>query len=84
MCEAQKLKVCPFCKGEAELIKEPLWNGGHGYFDCYEFYVKCSNLNCFVKPKSKSYHTIYEKNYQIQISKAVNAWNDRNIKVSQK
>lgn len=74
------LKKCPFCKGDVLLIKDPLWNGSHGYHGCYEFYVKCNNENCLVKPKARAYHTIYEKNEQVQIDKAIDAWNNREAK----
>jgi len=74
------LKKCPFCKGYAEVIKEPLWNGSHGYHDCYGFYVKCSNSNCNIKPKTKSYDTIYEKNEELQKQKAIEDWNNREQK----
>lgn len=43
-----KLKPCPFCGKSVYLEKVQLWrNNGtttHGYFGCYEFVVKCRNI----------------------------------------
>lgn len=72
-----KLKKCPFCKGEAELVKDPLWNGSHGYHDCYGFYITCGNNKCNIKPKTRSYDTIYNKNEETQKQKAADDWNNR-------
>ena len=74
------LKKCPFCKGEAEVIKEPLWNGSHGYHDCYDYIVRCNNIKCNVRPETRGYNTIYEKNEEIQKQKAADDWNNREQK----
>ena len=74
------LKKCPFCKGCAEIVKEPLWNGSHGYHNSYGFYVKCSNNECNVKPRTVRYSTIYEENEETQKNKAVEDWNNREQK----
>lgn len=75
--KGMNLKPCPFCGGEAELNIEPMWDGSHGYHDCYGYYIQCSNENCDVMPKTREYDTIYEKDKQKQQQKAIDAWNKR-------
>lgn len=72
-----KLRECPFCGGEAEVCKEPAWQGSHGYIDCYFLYVKCINENCAIKPSTRKYDTIYETDEEKQKCKAAQAWNRR-------
>ena len=41
-------KECPFCHDVPIVAKDPLWNGSHGYYGNYEYYVACKNGNCKV------------------------------------
>lgn len=43
-----KVKLCPFCGTEVELSKIPLWQGNHGYYNCFEFKIVCSKCGCNV------------------------------------
>lgn len=32
-------KECPFCHDMPILAKDPLWDGSHGYYGNYEYYL---------------------------------------------
>ena len=68
---------CPFCGKDGTIEKIPLWNGSHGYPDCYDIFIRCSNTMCPIRPKTRSYDTISEKNEHELIKKAVADWNTR-------
>lgn len=70
-------KECPFCHNMPVIRKEPLWNGSHGYHDCYEYYVACENEKCKVNPRTSSYNDIYDMKEQECIEKALEDWNER-------
>ena len=75
----EKLKKCPFCKGDAAVVKDPLWNGSHGYHGCHDYYVKCMNEKCKVKPHTRKWDDIY-RSAEDAINKAIDGWNDREEK----
>ena len=70
-------KECPFCHDIPALIKDPLWNGNHGYYGNYEYYVACENKKCKVNPKTKPYNDIYDMAEQECINKSIEDWNTR-------
>lgn len=77
-----KIKVlpleCPFCHEIPELIKKPLWNGeGHGYYNCFQYSVQCTNGECKVNPKTSEYNDIYDMTEDDCFNKAIEDWNDR-------
>lgn len=79
-CEGRvmnKLLPCPFCGAEAELVKDKLWHGSHGYYGCYNFYIKCSYEFCGVSPQTRGCDNIYEKDEKKIIEKIVGVWNFR-------
>lgn len=71
-----KLKKCPWCKERPNLYKKELFNGNHGYRDCYSYYVKCENKNCKINPKTKEYNTVYNTENN-SINNACDDWNNR-------
>jgi len=72
-----KLKPCPFCGGAAEVRREPMWRGSHGYHGCYGYSVVCENDKCSIRPRTQVYDTIYEPDESKQKGKAIAAWNHR-------
>ena len=70
-------KECPFCHDIPVVAKDPLWNGGHGYYGHYEYYVVCKNDNCNVQPRTKAYNDIYDIKEQECINKSIEDWNTR-------
>ena len=69
-----KLKVCPFCGGDPELRKTPLWHGSHGYKNCYEIRVYCARCGC--GPSSGVFNTVgYSEEYAVE--NAIKFWNTR-------
>lgn len=74
-----KLLPCPFCGSEAKLEKDELWNNSHGYYNCYDFYIRCSNDNCKIRPETKHLNNIYEKDEKIILQTIKNRWNYRSI-----
>lgn len=72
------LKTCPFCGKEVELKKEPLWNGSHGYFGCYEYVIKCDNPKCQCSINLWQNDTIYRSDEEAKRN-AIKAWNRRKI-----
>lgn len=73
----EALKDCPFCHDFPELKKIPLWSdNGHGYYGCYEIFVRCDNKECRVRPKTRSHTTIYETEDECK-KQAYADWNNR-------
>ena len=70
-------KECPFCHGEATIVKDKLWNGSHGYIGNYEYYIACKNEDCFIKPKTKSRDDIYGKSEEECLNNVIRMWNKR-------
>lgn len=68
---------CPWCHETPIVASDPLWNGSHGYYGNYEYYVACKNKSCKIKPRTKSYNNIYGMSEQECIDKAINDWNTR-------
>lgn len=68
---------CPFCHDIPSVVKNALWNNGHGYYGNHEYYVACTNVNCKVQPKTKAYNDIYDLTEQECIEKSINDWNSR-------
>lgn len=68
------LKVCPFCGGEAEINKNPLWRGTHGYKGCYEFVAVCKKCGCRVDHIKND--SIYRSEEEAQ-ENVIKAWNKR-------
>ena len=69
-----KLKKCPFCGSEVEIKKIPLWHGSHGYYDCYEYKIKCDNCGCSLDtPKND---TIYRDD-EVAKENVIKIWNKR-------
>ena len=71
-----KLKKCPWGKIKPELFKEELWNGNHGYYGNYDFYVKCNNQKCKIRPQTIKYDDVY-RDASIAIKSACDDWNNR-------
>lgn len=71
----KKIKPCPFCGTEVELSKNPLWQGGHGYYNCFEFKIVCSKCGCNVTYNKND--TIYRSEEEA-IQNVIKAWNKRN------
>ena len=69
-----KIKSCPFCGTEVELSKNPLWHGGHGYYNCFEFEIVCPKCGCNVRYDKND--TIYRTEEEA-IQNVINAWNKR-------
>lgn len=75
--------VCPYCGSAPVINKDPLWrsdNGTtHGYYNCHDFSVGCPNTDCPVRPQTREYDTIYEKDEDVQIMKAIKDWDTRYV-----
>lgn len=71
---SKELKPCPFCGAEVELEKLPLWNGGHGYHDCYEFKIRCKK--CGAQPTYPRNDTVYRSENEA-IENVIKVWNRR-------
>ena len=70
-------KECPFCHSLPDMVKNPLWDGTHGYPGKYEYYIACKNKDCKVKPRTYKYDNIYDMTEQECIDRAIKDWNDR-------
>lgn len=70
-------KECPFCHSLPDIIKIPLWEGSHGYYGKYEYYIACRNEKCKVKITTRKYNNIYNMTEQECIDRAIRDWNDR-------
>lgn len=68
---------CPWCGSSGSIVKNPLWNGSHGYHGCYEIFVQCVNQTCrAIAPNGKT-DTVYRtENDAVNI--AIDRWNTRN------
>lgn len=53
-------KECPFCRVLPDIVKDPLWNGSHGYHGHYKYYIACQNKDCKIQPRTRAYNDIYE------------------------
>lgn len=69
-----KIKPCPFCGTEVELSKNPLWHGGHGYYNCFEFEIVCPTCGCNVRYDKND--TIYRAEEEA-IQNVIETWNKR-------
>ncbi len=70
----EKLKPCPFCGGEAEINKKPLWRGNRGYKGCYEFVAVCKKCGCKVDHIKND--SIYRSEEEAQ-ENVIKVWNKR-------
>ena len=52
-------KECPFCHSLPDIVKNPLWEGSHGYRGKYEYYIACRNEKCKLKITTRKYNNIY-------------------------
>lgn len=79
------IKNCPFCGHSAFITKESLDRGnGHGYPGYYEYYIKCGNNSCKIRPTTDKLHNIYSNKDSIVystedfiIEELINNWNER-------
>lgn len=69
-----KIKPCPFCGTKVELSKNPLWQGSHGYYNCFEFKIVCSKCGCSVKYDGND--TVYRTEKEAT-QNVIKAWNKR-------
>lgn len=77
MMIASELKPCPFCGSIPLLEKKPLWSeGGHGYYNCYEFDIHCINPVCGCRINLFNNNSIYHSEKEA-IKNVINAWNER-------
>ncbi len=77
MMIASELKPCPFCGSIPLLEKKPLWSeGGHGYYNCYEFDIHCINPVCGCRINLFNNNSIYHSEEEA-IKNVINAWNER-------
>ena len=68
------LKPCPFCGNNVSLTITPLWNGGHGYQDCYEYSISCEKCGCTVGGATSDTVCHSESD---AIDSVIKAWNRR-------
>lgn len=71
------IKECPFCGSEVELTKIPLWNGVHGYRDCYRYDIRCEKCGCHRNLGDND--TIYNTD-DVARKNALDKWNERSSK----
>lgn len=76
-----KIKPCPFCGEIPYLERKPLWrtyNNGttHGYYGCFEYEIRCRNIECGCSVKLGRNDTIYNED-EVAKKNAVDAWNKR-------
>jgi len=73
-----ELKPCPFCGNEVHLKAMPLWRpGGHGYYGCYEYIIRCDNIECGCRLANLGKNnTIYSTTEEAERN-AAEAWNRR-------
>ena len=78
LCEKPILiEHCPWCGSSGSIVKNPLWNGSHGYHGCYEIFVQCVNQKCrAIAPNGKT-DTVYSTE-QEAVDIAISRWNTRN------
>ena len=74
-----RLKYCPWCGGYANMRREPMWHGSHGYTGCFEFFVQCSNEACGAVAPNGRFNSIYNT-CAFAEQKAEEAWNRRKKK----
>jgi hypothetical protein len=75
------LKPCPFCREIPYLERKPLWRTygdgtTHGYFNCYEYEIKCHNPECGCTVKLGRNDTVYNSDEEARRN-AIEAWNRR-------
>ena len=79
-----ELEVCPWCKKKPNLIKREMWApGGHGYYGCYAYFVECANTKCKIRPATKHYNDIYDRD-TTAIKDACEDWNTREGETNEK
>ena len=76
-----KIKPCPFCGEIPYLEKKPLWRKygdgtTHGYYGCYEYEIRCHNIECGCSVKLGRNDTVYNDD-EVAKQNAINAWNRR-------
>lgn len=71
-----KLAECPFCHEPGFLFREQLWNDRHGYYENYEYYVRCDNNKCNVRPKTRATNDVYSDK-ENAIQEVIKRWNSR-------
>ena len=72
-----ELKPCPFCGSKVQIERKPLWHDGHGYYGCYEFIIRCNNIECGCNLINLGRNnTIYNTDEDAR-QNAINAWNRR-------
>lgn len=77
LLKQEKLKSCPWCNATPKLIMEPLWNGSHGYYGNYKYFIACRNPKCKINPRSHGCNTIIYKTENQCIDNAIKDWNER-------
>ena len=71
-----EIKPCPFCGHEVYMDKIPLWNGSHGYHGCYEFKIRCKNIDCGCRFDFWENDTVY-RDEETAIYNVIEQWNRR-------
>lgn len=75
-----ELKPCPFCGEIPYLERKPLWrmngNTTHGYYNCYEYDIRCHTPGCGCNINLGKNDTVYRKDEEAR-QNAINAWNRR-------
>lgn len=69
-----KIKPCPFCGTKVGLSKIPLWQGSHGYINCFEVKIVCPKCGCNVTYNEND--TIYRTKEEAY-KNVIEAWNKR-------
>jgi hypothetical protein len=75
------IEPCPFCGEIPYLERKPLWrtyNDGttHGYYNRFEYEIKCHNPECGCTIKLGRNDTVYNKD-EVAKKNAIEAWNRR-------
>ena len=72
--ELEQLKPCPFCGSSVSIKEKPLWRDGHGYYDCYDYFIECEECGCTIREARAT--TIYQSAEQAKAN-IIKAWNRR-------
>lgn len=75
------IKPCPFCGEIPYLERSALWRTypdgtTHGYYNCFEYVIKCRNPECCCSVRLAKNDTIYNKEEEAK-QNAIDAWNRR-------